>query len=169
MQNKSNEKEFFKMTPNTRDYFLSNFSNHKGGIVAERAALVFDVSPRTVRHWWRVGCPNWVNRFADMAQRSIPDTEQWHDFRFVNGRLLMPYKNLSFSASDLLMQYYDRQFNAMVRTDNAQLASQVDALRNKEEAAAINQEIDDIIKTLNKLKNSPVLANKKEYHKAVAR
>lgn len=153
----------------TRDYLLTHFGNKKGGIDCELVADFFGVSARTVRHWWRIGCPSWVDKFVALASKSLPNTKEWEGFSFNDNRLITPFKRLTFSSGELLMIFYDRQFNAATRSGNAQLTKQIDALRDQDETRAINQEIDDIISTLNKLKNSPVLAEKRKYHKAVAR
>ncbi|MCW3173742.1 phage protein [Shewanella subflava] len=157
------------MKSETRFYFLNQFGNNKGGIIAEKAAQHFDVSPRTIRHWWRVGCPSWVNKFAEMAAKSIPDNTDWQGFSFNGNKLVTPFKRLELAPSELLMLFYDRQFHAIANRDNKQLNKQISALRNNEEAEAINEEIDVIIKTLGKLKNSPILAEKRSFTKAVAK
>jgi hypothetical protein len=169
MTNESKKKEFKPMLTETREYFLTHFANNNGGIDSELAANYFGVAPRTIRHWWRVGCPNWVNKFARVASRSIPDNKEWDGFGFYRGKLFTPYKRHEFSAADLLKVFFDRQFNRFDKAANRQLTNQVDALRNEDEANAINGEIDDIINTLSKLKDSPILARKRIFHKSVKR
>ena len=158
------------MLSSTRFWFLSNFGKQNGSIDSNKAAEYFGVSARTVRHWWQVGCPPWIDRMAELSSRAIPDSKDWDGFRFdKTGRLLTPYKNLTFSAGELLMIFYDRQFNRFDRVEKEKLTEQVESLRSDDEAAAIREELDVIISTLSKLKQSPIVAPKKAFAASVKR
>ncbi|MDB2386753.1 phage protein [Shewanella sp.] len=99
--------------------------------------------------------------------RSIPNTKEWDGFVFSNDgeRLLTPFKQHSFSASELLKLFYDKQFHRIDRTQNRKLNEQVDSLRNNMEADAIREETDVMIGTLTKLKDSPIVAPKGVFSK----
>ncbi|MCL1072985.1 hypothetical protein [Shewanella dokdonensis] len=153
----------------TRYWFLSNFSNGIGGINFEEAANFCCVSPRTVRHWWQHGCPPWIDRMAEISKRMIPETKEWRGFSFSHdgSRLLTPYSNQSYSPSDLLRHFYEKQFSALTRVERDKLAEQLAAVRSDEEAEAIRTELDYIAKTLEKLKDSPILAPAGRFNQVV--
>lgn len=135
------------MKTTTRYWFLSNFSNEIGGINFEEAAKFCCVSPRTVRHWWQHGCPPWIDRMAEISKRMIPETKEWRGFSFSHdgSRLLTPYSNQSYSPSDLLRHFYEKQFSALTRVERDKLAEQLAAVRSEEEAEAIRTELDYIV------------------------
>lgn len=164
MTNKSNKKEFNPMKTCTRRWFLAMFTNGTNGINYDEAAKYCGVSPRTVRYWWSTSCPPWIDRLAYFASRSIPENKDWKGFSFSHdGKLLTPYKDHSFTGGQLLMVFFDKQFNRFDRVEKQKLSEQVDSLRNDEEAAAIREELDVIISTLSKLKQSPIVAPKKQF------
>lgn len=153
----------------TRRWFLATFGNGSDGIDYSAAAKFCDVSPRTVRYWWHTSCPPWIDRLAYLAGRSIPESKDWQGFGFSpDGRLITPYKNLTFTSGQLLNVFFDRQFNRIDRNDKAKLAAQVDALRDDDEARAIREELDIIAATLTKLQRSPVLAPKGQFFEPMA-
>ncbi len=160
---KSEEKGFLLMKPRTRSFFLTNFYRDHKYIDSQKAADFFGVTTRTINNWWASGCPNWVDNYVELYQRAIPDTKDWDGFKFVEGRLYTPYDKLTFAPSELMKIFYDRQFNRLDRVHNKQLTAQVDELRNDEEAAAIREELDHMINTLNKLKVSPIVAPKMDF------
>ncbi|MCH7422647.1 hypothetical protein AYI95_01760 [Shewanella xiamenensis] len=170
MTNKSNKKEFSPMKTCTRRWFLATFGNGTDGIDYNAAAKFCDVSPRTVRYWWSTSCPPWIDRLAYLASRSIPESKEWQGFGFSHdGKLLTPYKNLTFTSGQLLNVFFDRQFNRFDRAEKEKLSAQVDSLRSDEEAAAIRDELEVIINTLTKLKQSPIVAPKKAFAKTAKR
>lgn len=162
--NKNSENGFLMMKPRTRTFILSNFTRENGTVDTLKAAEFFSVTTRTINNWWSTGCPDWVNRYVELYQRSIPDTKDWKGFSFSHdGKLLTPYKDHSFTGGQLLMVFFDKQFNRFDRVEKQKLSEQVDSLRNDEEAAAIREELDVIISTLSKLKQSPIVAPKKQF------
>ncbi|MGI2072642.1 DUF3653 domain-containing protein [Shewanella baltica] len=169
--NRSTPNGFIKMKKTTRDFFYSTFSRADGALDKQKAADFFGVTLRTISNWWSTGSPAWVDGYVRLYQRSIPDTKDWDGFRFSHDRkeLLTPYERHSFTPQRLLMDFYNKQFDRHTRTENRQLNKQVEALRNDEEAAAIRSELDNIISTINKLKNSPVVAPKKAYSETIIR
>ncbi|WP_198783452.1 hypothetical protein [Shewanella putrefaciens] len=154
----------------TRRWFLATFGNGSDGIDYSAAAKFCDVSPRTVRYWWHTSCPPWIDRLAYLAGRSIPESKEWNGFSFSpDGKLLTPYKNLTFTSGQLLMVFFDKQFNRFDRVEKEKLSAQVDSLRNDDEAAAIREELEVIINSLTKLKASPIVAPKKVLATSVKR
>ncbi|WP_254304053.1 DUF3653 domain-containing protein [Shewanella sp. VB17] len=131
------------------------------------ASIHFDVTERTVRNWWSLSCPSWVDKYVDLYQRSIPKTKEWDGFKFVNGRLFTPYDKLTFAPSELMKIFYDRQFNRLDRVERQKLRVQVAELRSDDEAKAIREEIDEMIKTLQKVKLSPIVAPELVYAEKV--
>lgn len=158
-----------KMKKQTRDFFYSNFKQPNNKIDKQSAAEFFGVTPRTVANWWATGCPAWVDSHVELYLRAIPNRKEWQGFRFSHDgkELLTPYERHSFTPEKLLMEFYNKQFNRNTRTENRQLNKQVDALRSDEEAAAIRAELDHIIKSINKLKDSPIVAPKKTFSKSI--
>lgn len=144
----------------TRFFFLEQFSDARGIMDKDKAASFFCVTRRTVNNWLRTGCPTWVDNYVALYKRSIPDTKEWRGFSFSHdgSRLLTPYSNQSYSPSDLLRHFYEKQFSALTRVERDKLAEQLAAIRSEEEAEAIREELDYIAQTLDKLKNSPILA-----------
>jgi hypothetical protein len=169
MKKQTKKMEFLPMKPKTRTWFLSVFSNENGSLDTLKASLHFSVTDRTIRNWWRLSCPAWVDKYAALHQRAIPNTKEWDGFSFSHDgkELLTPFKNHSFSAGELLKHFYDKQFHRLDRAQNRKLNEQVDSLRNDEEADAIREELDVIIATLNKLKASPIVAPKQTYSASV--
>lgn len=168
--NKNSLNGFSTMKPRTRTFILTNFVRENGTVDTQRAAEFFRVTSRTINNWWSTGCPDWVNRYVELYQRAIPDSKDWKGFRFSrDGKLLTPYENLTFTGGQLLMVFFDRQFNRFDRAEKEKLSVQVDSLRNDEEAAAIRDELDVIINTLTKLKQSPIVAPKKAFTKVAKR
>ena len=157
------------MKPKTRSFILSTFRRNNQTLDTQAAANFFNVTTRTINNWVATGCPEWVNHYVSMHLRSIPDTKDWKGFYFSHGdeRLNTPYSNLTFSAGELLMIFYDRQFNRFDRVEKDQLKNQVAELRSDEEAKAIREEIDDMIKTLEKVKLSPIVAPQKTFTKKI--
>ncbi|RTR33533.1 hypothetical protein [Shewanella atlantica] len=155
------------MLSRTRFWFLTNFGTKNGSIDSQKAADYIGVSPRTVRQWWRVGCPPWIDKLAELASRTIPETKDWDGFTFKDGRLITPYDKLTFAPSELMRIFYDRQFNRFDRVEKDQLKTQVNELRNEDEAHAIREEIDGLILSLESLKRSPIVAPKLTYAKTV--
>lgn len=155
------------MLTSTRLWFLDKFGTGKGSIDSQKAADYIGVSARTVRQWWLVGCPPWIDKIAYLAKRMIPDTKDWDGFKFVEGRLYTPYNKLTFAPSELLKVFYDRQFNRFDRVERQQLKVQVDELRNEDEATAIREEINAMIQSLESLKRSPIVAPKMVYTEKV--
>lgn len=162
--NKYSENGFQTMKPRTRTFILSNFMRANGTVDTQQAAEFFCVTTRTINNWWSTGCPSWVDRYVELYQRAIPNTKDWRGFSFSqDGKLLTPYKDHSFTGGQLLMVFFDKQFNRFDRVEKQKLSEQVDSLRNDEEAAAIREELDVIISTLSKLKQSPIVAPKKQF------
>lgn len=157
------------MKPQTRSFFLATFNRTNGTLDTQAASEFFNVTTRTINNWVATGCPEWVNNYVSMYLRAIPNTKNWKGFRFSHDgeHLLTPYDNLAFSAGELLMIFYDRQFNRFDRVEKDQLKTQVAELRSDEEAKAIREEIDDMIKTLEKVKLSPIVAPQLVYAKKV--
>ncbi|MCL1038022.1 hypothetical protein L2750_12770 [Shewanella submarina] len=153
----------------TRSFFLMHFLNSNGRIDALKAANHFGVSERTVRYWWSNGCPKWVDRFCELAERAIPKTDDWDGFRFGrDGRLYTPYKDFSFSGSEILDVWWDRNELSYNRRDVRILTDQLKAFRNDDERGAINEEIDELVRSLQKLKQSPLLALGAEFNSSLA-
>lgn len=168
--NKNSLNGFSTMKPRTRTFILSNFIRENGTVDTQRAAEFFCVTTRTINNWWSTGCPDWVNRYVELYQRSIPESKEWQGFSFSpDGKLLTPYKNLTFTSGQLLNVFFDRQFNRLDRAEKEKLSAQVDSLRNDDEAAAIRDELEVIINTLTKLKQSPIVAPKKAFAKTAKR
>ncbi|NRD74076.1 hypothetical protein HQQ94_12685 [Shewanella sp. VB17] len=155
------------MQPKTRRWFLSQFNNGFDKLDSHSASIHFDVTERTVRNWWSLSCPSWVDKYVDLYQRSIPKTKEWDGFKFVNGRLFTPYDKLTFAPSELMKIFYDRQFNRLDRVERQKLRVQVAELRSDDEAKAIREEIDEMIKTLQKVKLSPIVAPELVYAEKV--
>ena len=163
MTNRSNKNDInglLSMKAKTRSFFLANFNREKGSINTKVAAEFFHVTSRTINNWIATGCPDWVDHYVGLYLRSIPDTKAWDGFKFIDGRLYTPYDKLTFAPSELMKIFYDRQFNRFDRVEREQLKTQVAELRNEDEATAIRDELDYMIKTLNKLKLSPIVAPK---------
>lgn len=167
--NKNHSNGLCIMKPKTRSFFLANFRRQNGSIDSHCASAFFHVTTRTINNWLVTGCPAWVDHYVALYERSIPDTKDWDGFSFSRGRLITPYERLTFAPSDLLKVHYDRQFNQIDRVEREQLQKAVNNLRNDDEAAAIRDEIDFMIKTLNKLKQSPIVAHAKGYHEKVSK
>jgi hypothetical protein len=171
MTNKSTNKldGLKKMNKKTRGFFYDNFRQPNQKIDKQSAAEFFGVTPRTIANWWSTGCPAWVDSHVALYLRAIPNSKEWNGFRFSNDgkQLLTPYERHAFTPQMLLMEFYNKQFNRNTRTEHRQLTKQVDSLRNDKEAAAIRAEMDHIIESINKLKQSPVIAPKNTYSKNV--
>ena len=168
--NKNNLNGLLTMKPRTRNFILTSFARDNGTIDKQLAADFFCVTTRTIANWWSTGCPDWVNRYVELYQRSIPESKEWRGFSFSpDGKLLTPYKNLTFTSGQLLMVFFDKQFNRFDRVEKEKLAAQVDSLRNDDEAAAIRDELEVIINSLTKLKASPIVAPKKVFATSVKR
>ncbi|QLE87809.1 hypothetical protein FLM48_11020 [Shewanella sp. Scap07] len=155
------------MKPSTRRWFLSLFGDKDGEMDTHAASKHFNVTERTIRNWWRLSCPSWVDNYVAVYKRSIPDSKEWQGFKFVNGELHTPYQNLTFTAGQLLKIHYDRQFDRLNRIERDNLKTKVNSLRNDEEAAAIRDEIEHMVKMLNKLKDSPIISANFTYQKTV--
>ncbi|MPY23927.1 hypothetical protein [Shewanella sp. YLB-07] len=155
------------MKPKTRSFFLANFNRENGTIDTKIAAAFFHVTTRTINNWVITGCPDWVDHYVSLYERSIPDSKEWDGFKFVDGRLYTPYDRLTFAPSELLKIFYDRQFNRFDRVEKNQLKIQVSELRNDDEAEAIREEIDIMIRTLEKVKQSPIVAEKMVFSERV--
>ncbi|WP_157608682.1 hypothetical protein [Shewanella violacea] len=155
------------MKPKTRSFFLANFRRENSSIDTQAAAGFFHVTSRTINNWVATGCPDWVDHYVIMYLRSIPDTKEWDGFKFIEGRLYTPYNKLTFAPSELMKVFYDRQFNRLDRVEREQLKEQVTELRSDQEAAAIRDELDYMIKTLNKLKLSPIVAPQTSFTKTI--
>jgi hypothetical protein len=157
------------MKPQTRSFFLASFNRTNGTLDTQAAAEFFNVTTRTINNWVATGCPQWVNNYVDMYLRAIPKTKDWKGFRFSHDgeRLITPYDKLTFAPSELLRIFYDRQFNRFDRVEKNQLKEQVAELRSDEEAKAIRAEIDEMIKTLEKVKLSPIVAPQMVFTKKV--
>ncbi|WP_394131640.1 DUF3653 domain-containing protein [Shewanella maritima] len=165
-------KGFENMTPATREFFLFTFkkSEHSHHTLdKDKAAAFFCVTPRTITNWWRTGCPAWVDNYIKLYKRSIPNTKEWQDFRFSHDgkELLTPFKRHSFTANQLLGLFYETQFHRMDKSENKKLRLQVDSLRSEEETEALKGELDFLIQSIKKLKDSPILAHKGKYSKSV--
>ena len=166
---KNNFNGLTTMKPKTRSFFLASFKRSNGTLDTQAAADFFNVTTRTINNWVSTGCPDWVNNYVSMYLRSIPNTKDWKGFYFSHDgeRLITPYDKLTFSPSELLKIFYDRQFNRFDRVEKDQLKTQVEELRSDEEAKAIREEIDDMILTLEKVKLSPIVAPQKTFAKKV--
>ncbi|NKF52798.1 hypothetical protein G3R49_19765 [Shewanella sp. WXL01] len=161
---------FKGMKPDTRKFFVSNLSKIGGAIDKDKAAAFFGVTPRTIANWWRTGAPNWVDNYVHYYERSIPDTKEWRGYYFArDGRLMSPYRGLSFSANELSHMDMERMFASATRRENQQIRKQLDSLRDEDEVKAIKAEFDKIVKTLEALKHSPALAVKGKYIKPVSK
>ncbi|MDR8523835.1 hypothetical protein [Shewanella fidelis] len=170
-ESKNNLNGLSTMTPKTRSFFLANFIRDNGSLDTQLAADFFSVTSRTINNWVATGCPTWVDKHVALYLRSIPDTKEWDGFSFSHDgkQLLTPFKNHSFTASELLKHFFDKQFHRIDRAQNRKLNEQVESLRNEDEANAIRGEIDLMIDTLNKLKHSPIVAPKQVFSKSVIR
>jgi hypothetical protein len=159
------------MKPQTRLYLIERFGRQNNTFDTHAAAAFFSVTTRTINNWLKTGCPIWVDNYIELIQRAIPSTPEWKDFRFSNDghELLTPFDNLRFKPSDLLKQFFERQFHRLSETENRKLREQVDTMRNDEETTAIREELDLMIKTITSLKSSPLLTQKGVYAKAVKR
>ena len=158
------------MKKSTRFWFISHFGLSNGKIDFENAAKFCGVSSRTVRYWWSQGCPAWIDKLAEMAERSLPNTKEWDGFHIgKDGRLYTPFKNHSFSPQELLRVFYDKQFARADRVENQTLQNQVSELRNEDEAQAIREELAMVKSALDKLAQSPIIAPKGTFCRSVQR
>ena len=155
------------MKPKTRSFFLATFNRQNGSIDTQAAADFFHVTTRTINNWIATGCPSWVDNYVTLYLRSIPNNKEWDGFHFIDGRLHTPYNKLTFAPSELMKIFYDRQFNRFDRVELGKLKDQVSELRNDEEAKAIREELDYMIKALEKLKLSPIVAPQRAFTEKV--
>ena len=88
-----------------------------------------------------------LNGLITTYLRSIPDSKEWDGFKFVDDRLFTPYNKLTFAPSELMKVFYDRQYNRLDRVERQKLRTQVAELRSDDEAKAIREEINEMIKT----------------------
>jgi hypothetical protein len=63
--------------------------------------------------------------------------------------------------------FYDKQFSALTRVERDKLAEQLAAVRSEEEAEAICDELNYLIKSIEKLKLSPILAKAGTFNKTI--
>ena len=171
IESKNNLNGLTTMTPKTRSFFLANFIRDNGSLNTQHAAEFFSVTSRTINNWVSTGCPIWVDKHVALYLRAIPDTKEWDGFCFSHDgkELLTPFKQHSFTAGELLKHFFDKQFHSLDRAQNRKLTEQVDSLRNHEEAEAIRHELDMMISTIEKLKDSPIVAPKQVFSKSVIR
>ncbi|WP_188726008.1 hypothetical protein [Shewanella carassii] len=175
MSKKSNDKGLTPMKSSTRFWFLEQFGNARGGIDYEKAAQFCCVKPRTVRYWWTTSCPPWIDRLAHLASRAIPDTRPWRECTFVAhpepgfSELLVLPNGKKLSAGDLYLYADNLDLMREYRVKTEKAAGQLEAVRSEEEAAAICAELDHMVRSIEKLKLSPILTRTGKYNEPVAK
>lgn len=127
------------------------------GLDQTMLAEMLGVSEDTIRRWRRAGQPRWAELALEAHRRAIPNNKDWDGFRFAENRLHTPFKGLNFSATDLLHIFYERQFAAIDQAAKRKLKMQLDAVCSEEERLAILDEIETVKRSLDAVKNSPLL------------
>lgn len=172
MNKKSNDKGLSPMKNSTRLWFLARFGNSRGGIDYEEAAQFCCVKPRTVRYWWTTSCPPWIDRLAHLASRAIPDSKPWREYSFdttTAPELLVLPSGKTLGPGDLYLYADNLDLMREYRVKTEKAAGQLEAVRSEEEAAAICAELDHLVRSIEKLKLSPILTRTGKYNEPVAK
>ncbi|WP_447077588.1 hypothetical protein [Shewanella algae] len=173
--NKNDQNGLLIMKTKTRRFFIEQFHNGKDGIDSHAAASFFCVHERTIRNWLRTGCPAWVDRYVDLALRAIPDSKPWRECTFVShpepgfSELLVLPNGKKLSAGDLYLYADNLDLMREYRVKTEKAAGQLEAVRSEEEAAAIRAELDHLVRSIEKLKLSPILTRTGKYNEPVAK
>ncbi|WP_447018033.1 hypothetical protein [Shewanella algae] len=170
--NKNDQNGLLIMKTKTRHFFIEQFHNGKDGIDSHAAASFFCVHERTIRNWLRTGCPAWVDRYVDLALRAIPDSKPWREYSFdtttAPGLLVLP-SGKTLGPGDLYLYADNLDLMREYRVKTEKAAGQLEAVRSEEEAAAIRAELDHLVRSIEKLKLSPILTRTGKYNEPVAK